>query len=411
MLKSSRGETSSVDTTALAYLVVLAGITAALHVWKLPPALPTMQVELGLSLVESGFLLSLVQIAGMTLGLIMGLFAEKFGLRRCLLLGLLLLSGASGAGALFVDKTSLFILRAIEGFGFLMIAMPGPALIRRLVSTQQLARLVGVWGCYIPTGAVIVFLGGSWILSEANWQVLWGLLALITVTVAVLVWRILPPDPSRPPRESRSSTRRMVGVTLTSQNIWLVALCFGFYAGPWVAVIGFLPTIYSLAGVSGPMAGVLTAFVAGINAIGTFAAGRFLHRGVKARTLMTIGYGTMALTTLIAFGFDVPVSIQFVMVLLFSLVGGLVPTTLFFLVIRLAPSADTTSTSIGWVQQVSSAGQFLGPPAVAWVATLAGGWASTWIVTAGCALVGIAMAFRLHHLRQRMDVGVVHQNG
>src|SRR5690606_17275981 len=111
MLKSSRGETSSVDTTALAYLVVLAGVTAALHVWQLPPALPTMQVELGLSLVESGFLLSLVQIAGMTLGLIMGLFAEKFGLRRCLLLGLLLLSGASGAGALFVDKTSLFILR------------------------------------------------------------------------------------------------------------------------------------------------------------------------------------------------------------------------------------------------------------------------------------------------------------
>tara|TARA_Y100001001_G_scaffold163889_1_gene194252 strand:+ start:7364 stop:7603 length:240 start_codon:yes stop_codon:yes gene_type:complete len=50
-------------------VVLLAGITAALHVGKLPPAIPVLQQELGITLVQSGFLLSLVQLAGMLGGL------------------------------------------------------------------------------------------------------------------------------------------------------------------------------------------------------------------------------------------------------------------------------------------------------------------------------------------------------
>lgn len=395
MSTSLSGNRAPADTTALAYLVVLAGVTSALHIWKLPPALPTLQTELGLTLVESGFLLSLVQMAGMTLGLVMGLFADKIGLKRCLLLGLAVLGIASAAGAVFVDKTLMLVFRGLEGCGFLMVAMPGPALIRRLVKPGQLARLLGVWGTYIPSGAVLALLGGALILSWANWRVLWWLLTVVSLAVLVLAWRLLPSDPVQPARAERSSIWTMLRLTLTSENNWLLALAFSLYAGQWIAVIGFLPTIYALAGVSGPMAGVLTALVGGINAVGCYAAGRFLHRGVSPSKLMIIGYSTMIVTTIVAFGLGVPIWVQFLMVFTFSTVGGLVPTTLFLLVIKLAPSPDTTSTSIGWMQQVSSAGQFAGPPIVAWVATLVGGWQLTWAVTGTAGLLGIAIALRL----------------
>src|SRR5690606_29738538 len=115
----------------------------------------------------------------------------------------------------------------------------------------------------------------------------------------------------------------------------------------------------------------------------------------SAGRLMIIGYVTMIVTTFIAFGIGAPVWLQFLMVLVFSTVGGLIPTTLFVLVIKLAPSSDTTSTSIGWMQQVSAAGQFAGPPLVAWVATLAGGWHLTWAVTGIAATIGIAITLRL----------------
>ena len=61
---------------------VLAGVTAALHVGKLPPALPVLREALGVTLLQAGFLLSLVQLAGMTCGLLVGLAADGLGLSR-----------------------------------------------------------------------------------------------------------------------------------------------------------------------------------------------------------------------------------------------------------------------------------------------------------------------------------------
>jgi sugar phosphate permease len=86
---------------------------------------------------------------------------------------------------------------------------------------------------------------------------------------------------------------------------------------------------------------------------------------------------------------------QYLAVLLFSGVGGLIPGTLFSLAVVLAPGEATVSTTVGWMQQFSALGQFLGPPLVAWVATQVGGWHWTWVVTASCSLLGVALAARL----------------
>lgn len=61
------------------WIIVAAGVSASLHVGKLPPAVPVLQQELGISLVQAGFLLSTVQVAGMALGLVVGLGADKWG--------------------------------------------------------------------------------------------------------------------------------------------------------------------------------------------------------------------------------------------------------------------------------------------------------------------------------------------
>ena len=77
---------------------ILAGVSAALHIGKLPPALPVLRDQLHISLVQAGFLLSLVQLAGMTLGLAIGAAADALGQRRTMIVGLLILSGACFAG-------------------------------------------------------------------------------------------------------------------------------------------------------------------------------------------------------------------------------------------------------------------------------------------------------------------------
>ena len=126
-----------------AWIVILAGVAAALYVGKLPPAIPALQAELGLTFVQAGFLLSLVQLASMALGLVAGLMAEGLGLRRCVIGGLWLLALAGLAGGFAQSAAGLLALRAVEGVGVLLVTVPAPSLIRRSLPPSQLTRMPG----------------------------------------------------------------------------------------------------------------------------------------------------------------------------------------------------------------------------------------------------------------------------
>ncbi len=69
------------------------------------------------------------------------------------------------------------------------------------------------------------------------------------------------------------------------------------------------------------------------------------------------------------------------------------PGTLFSLAVRLAPGDQQVATTVGWVQQLSALGQFVGPPVVAAAAARAGGWHFTPLVTVGCCVVGAVLAW------------------
>jgi MFS family permease len=121
--------------TRAAWVVVAAGVCAALHVGKLAPAIPALQGALGLTLVQAGFLLSVVQGAGMALGLVLGAWADSLGGRRSMALGLLLVGGASFAGGAAQGASAaawLLASRVLEGLGFLLVVLPAPGLVRAL---------------------------------------------------------------------------------------------------------------------------------------------------------------------------------------------------------------------------------------------------------------------------------------
>ncbi len=377
-----------------AWLVVIAGGVAALQVGKLPPALPALQAELGLTLLQSGFLLSMVQLAGLSLAVFMGLWADGMGLKRSMVRGLCLLALASGLGAFATSTAALLVLRAIEGLGFLLVALPAPALIRRLVPPAQLPGMLGVWGAYMPTGTALALLAGPMFIPAWGWGAWWWLFAAVSLAMAAWLWRSVPADPTAHAAAGQGAWQRLRR-TLSAPGPWLVALTFGMYSGQWLAVVGFLPSIYAAAGVGGALLGVLTALAAAVNIVGNMASGRLLQRGWAPRSTLWLGFGAMALGSTVAFApFTESLPwLRFAGVLLFSGMGGLVPGTLFSLAVRLAPGEEQVATTVGWVQQLSALGQFVGPPVVAAVAARAGGWQLTPLVTVGCCGVGAVLAW------------------
>ena len=369
------------------WVIVLAGVAAALHVGKLPPAVPALQQAMGISLVQAGFLLSLVQLGAVLLGLLAGL-------------ALLTVAGLAGAAAR--NAHDLLLLRALEGVGFLLTTVPAPSLLRRAVAPGQLTRMLGVWSAYMPFGTALALLAGPLLMDAVGWRGWWVLTALCTAVMLAWLPLAVPRDVRPAPGAHGAAPaaepwHRRLAITLRAPGPWLAALTFAVYAAQWLAVIGFLPTLYQQSGWGGALGAVLTATVAAVNMVGNIMAGRLLHRGVNARSVLWSGFAAMALGAWLAFGsatLDAPV-LRYGGALLFSTVGGLIPGALFALAPRVAPGEGHIATTVGWIQQWSAIGQMSGPPAVAWVASRVGGWDWTWAVTGAYGAVGLVLAWCL----------------
>ncbi len=239
-----------------AWLIVAAGVCAALHVAKLPPAITALRESLAITLVQAGFLLSLVQLAGMGLAVAVGAWADGWGARRSMLAGLALLGAASLLGSLAQDVATLMVLRAVEGFAFLLVVLPGPGWIRASVGERRATRVLGLWGTYMPLATTLALLVGPAATAAFGWQPWWAVLGALSMVMALLLATL---SDAPLPGAKVSGLFERLRATLSARGPWLVAAVFGLYAFQWMAVIGFLPTLVLEAGHSAAATGMLTA--------------------------------------------------------------------------------------------------------------------------------------------------------
>ncbi|HEY9094746.1 MAG TPA: MFS transporter [Hydrogenophaga sp.] len=380
----------------VAWVVLGVGVSSALHIGKLPVAIPVLREALGVSLVQAGFLLSMVQLAGMSLGLLVGLGADRIGARRVMQMGLLLLALASALGSMAQQVEWLLASRALEGLGFLLSVLPAPALLRqRVTHPHTLSKALGLWGAYMPLGTAMALLAGTALIGIVGWRGAWQALSVVSLLAwAILTWAV-PLQRMGHAHAAPAPLWPRLRRTLAAPGPWLVALGFFLYSGQWLAVVGFLPTVYQQAGYTGGLVAVLTALAAAVNIVGNVMAGRLLAKGWGPGQLMSLAYGAMGMGAMLTYAGDVPPLVAYLAVLLFSGVGGLIPGTLFGVSVRLAPDDGTVSTTVGWMQQLSALGQFVGPPAVAWLASVVGNWHWTGVATGACSLLGLAVAAQI----------------
>ncbi|WP_369188415.1 MFS transporter [Streptomyces sp. R08] len=182
-------------------VVVAAGVAAGLQVWKVPPAVPFLRHDLSLSLVQAGTLLGIVQLAGMLGGLAVSLLAELIGERRCLSGGLVLLCLGSAAGGFAWSAAPLLVSRAVEGAGFILVAVTGPGLIRRTSPPGRLTTAMGFWGAYQGISTFAGLVVGALVLQVVSWRVWWWGMAVLALTP--LPWVLAPGAARRGGRAAR----------------------------------------------------------------------------------------------------------------------------------------------------------------------------------------------------------------
>jgi len=376
-------------------LAVGAGIVGAFQVGKAPIALPQIRAELGLDLSLAAWILSLLPLTGALTGVVLGSVVTRLGPRRLLPPALLLIAAASLAGGLAPGAALLLLSRVVEGFGFMVVMIAAPALITVATTPADRPLAFGLWGCFMPFGMAVAMLAAP-LLPLVGWRGLWLAMAGLLTVYAGLAWWRLPAAASTTAAPGR--LRHDLAVTLAAPGPRLLALLFMSYSVCYIGLTGFLPTLLiERMAIAPGTAGLLTAAVAAANILGNLATGPLLRRGVPPWQPILAAALTIAATASLIYQPSTPPAGAYLLSLLFSAVGGLLPGCLFSAAAAQAPAPRLIPVALGLLMQGSTIGQVIGPALVGAVAT-AWGWSAVAPLLAGVILLGAALALVLRRL-------------
>ncbi|QCI67217.1 CynX/NimT family MFS transporter [Phreatobacter stygius] len=382
---------TATDWPAVA-LVVAVSVVAALQVGKAAIALPQLQADLGLTLAEGGWVMAVFALIGVAGGIPVGALTGRFGDRALILNGLFALALGSLAGAFAGGLWPLVLSRIVEGFGFLLIAVPAPVLLGRVAAPQDRDLAFGIWSTFMAAGIAIALIAGP---AFSSWQNLWLANGALALAAAVVFAIVIRPGPVSAEPLSFARTARDTGATIAAGGPGLLALAFAAYNLQYFAAVGFLPILLTeRLGVSISAAGGLSALAIGANVIGNLLSGPLIARGVPRWVLVAAASGVMGLTGLFIFLETTPPLLVFLLFVIFSAVGGLLPPTVLGGAPALAPLPTLAPISVGLVIQGNNLGQVLGPVLVGGVVA-SFGWSAAAVPVALAGVMGVGIGWAL----------------
>jgi len=292
----------------------------------------------------------------------------------------------------------------LEGLGFLIIVVAAPSLVVKVTNARDYRLSLAVWSCFLPAGASTIMLLIPLVNLGLGWRGLWQANAVVLIAYALWVKRETAhlPGRGRAPDRRRGKLWEDLRLTLTSGGPVLLASIFTTYALQWLAVMGFLPTLLAEEYGLGPgRASVLTAVMVAMNVPGNLMGGWLLHRGLRRWKLIAFASAIMGMCSLGIYSSDLPFIPRYAACLLFSTVGGLLPASVLGGAPVYAPSPNQVATTNGLIMQGGQFGQIIGPPVLALVVSMGGGWKSAPWLLGGSAAVGVVLSFVLAALESR----------
>ena len=383
---------------AAVWAVTAGGLVAGAYIGKVPPALPVLRAEFGLTLVEAGYVATMLNVMGGMVGMFAGVFSDRFGHKRVALTGLALMAIGGVVGALASGYALLLASRFVEGAGFIMTTVAGVALIAHAAAITDRPRAMAIWSCYMPAGGSLAMLAASVALAAFDWRSLWISLSGVALVCFAFVARTVPPRAAH----GAVGLLRLGLESLTHPASLLLCLSFAGYVAQWAAFITWLPTFVIGERSGSPLQGaLLTALWVGINVPGILLGGWLMAHGARRSRMIMLASAIQALATAGAFLEVLPDWGRYASCLAFSFFGGVIPTAVFSGVAALARTPQHIGTTNGMVMQASQLTQFISPIVVAWVAARFGWGASlpAMLVFAASAAAGGFAIGRLERAR------------
>lgn len=382
---------------------VAGGVAIGMNVGKVPLALPGLRQDMGLSLVQAGWVSSLLNTLAVLTALGVGLLTARLGALRMALAGLWLGALASLAALPSQGFGGLAASRLAEGAGFLAMAVAGPSLVSAATADRDRRFALGLWATYMPLGAGGAMLLAPWAMAWGGWRALWAAAAAGLVAAALWVTAQRQRYASVAPSSHALPWRQQLQV-LRQPLPWCYALAFGCWALQHFALIVWLPVfLKEQRGLAAGTVAALSALMLAVNVPGNLLGGALVQRGWSRGALIA---GSQAVTGLCGLGLAQegwPDGLRYALCLGLSFAGGLLPAAAMSSSTLLARQPAQVGVLQGLIMQGSQLGQFFGTPLIAAVVAATGQWSSARWVTASAALLAVALGLVARRAESRLQ--------
>ncbi len=383
------------DWPAVAFGIVLASLVA-FQQFKLPPVLPVLLARYGWDRTLAGGMMAIYALAGLLFSIPIGHALQRRGIFHPLLaaLALLLLGDLLG---LVVPENGWLVLaaRGLEGIGYALGGIAGPALANRSAAPRDLGIVVGLTAVWIPAGQLAAT-GLALVLP--NWQSLWIAGALATGTLAL--WSVALRHHRVLAAPSGGTPRRIRPTAAQRNELYLTAGIFLLWSLQYFAYVTWLPQyLVEVLGLGAAAVAGSYALPAVMIIIFNMVTGALLSRGVSLALMLTGGLLAQA-----ASWWLIPLihgsAAGLASLIVYGISAGVTPACLFALPATILGRAGAP-TAFGYMMAGRNTGVFLGPILLAEITKTVGGWTAAWPVFGSTTLVAAAAAIGLGALLRR----------
>ncbi|HEY1896640.1 MAG TPA: MFS transporter [Terracidiphilus sp.] len=385
-------------TTAwlMVFLAIFAGILAATQVGKAHIALPAIRSDLKLSLVAGSWLISAMNFLGLFGASLVGILAARYGFRRFITLGLIVLAVFGFYGSTAASEVPLMISRFFEGVGFMMVIIGAPSLIAAVTQEKDRRFVLGAWGAFMPGGIALATWVAPSVMAHAGWRGLWAWGAAVLLAFAVVFEALTRRGKGVAVGTAQKRSIRDILLALTNPGAVCLAMIFGCYTLQHLGIMALFPSfLKDRFHLPAQDVGQLDSIAMTSNILGNVAAGFLLQRGFSRSFLMQ---GALLVMALCGLGiFNLPWQGSFAFAFVLCCVGGIVPGC----VLASVPHFSGTQVAAvnGLVVQGSNLGIVLGPLLISSVVAHYG-WPFAPVVSVAGALLGAAFVFALSRCKQ-----------
>ena len=360
--------TRSVDGGVWAAIaVVLVALNLRPVIVAVSPLLDTISVDLRLSSLMAGLLVTLPVLCFGVLGPVAPVLAARFGFERCLA-GVLVAIVAGSALRLIPTAPALFGGTVLVGAGIAIGNILIPGLIKRDFS-HRLGLMSGLYSMSLAAGATLAAGITIPIAEAAGWEwnqalAAWGMFAVLGIVCWLpALWRA----------RGAAGYRPTLGIRLSRDKVaWLVTIFLGLQSFNFYSTTAWLPTILIGYGYESLFGGLMLSLVNLVSIVPAMVVGLFLDRmrSQAPFTIIVSAFYFVSVAGLVA----MPSAAVLWVVLLGVAQGAGLALALTFIVLR-SPDAAHATTLSGMAQSWGYFFAAFGPLALGAVRDLSSAWA------------------------------------